>query len=115
MSLLFAAALFLSALLLFWVQPLAGKAVLPVLGGAPAVWNTCMLFFQAVLLAGTAYAHALPAWLGVRRHALLHLGVLLLPLLVLPLRPPAGWDDPRQLPPVWWLIGFLFLAAGLPF
>ena len=52
MPLLFAAALFVSAALLFWVQPLVGKMLLPLLGGTPAVWNTCLLFFQAALLAG---------------------------------------------------------------
>src|SRR5919197_922723 len=72
MSLLFAVTLFLSALLLFWVQPLAGKAVLPVLGGTPAVWNTCMLFFQGVLLAGYAYVLALTRWLSQRAQVLVH-------------------------------------------
>src|SRR5215467_12030214 len=62
-----------------------GKMVTPLLGGTPAVWNTCMVFFQAVLLAGYAYAHSATARLGVRRQALLHLGVLLLPVLTLPL------------------------------
>ena len=83
--LLFAATLFVSATLLFLVQPMIGKMLLPMLGGTPAVWNTCMVFFQALLLAGYAYAHATTAWLGVRRQALLHLGVLLLPFLTLSL------------------------------
>ena len=56
---LFTLAIFLSATLLFMVQPLAGKILLPVLGGSPAVWSTCMVFFQAVLLLGYLYAHAL--------------------------------------------------------
>ena len=73
MSLLFAVTLFVSSALLFVVQPMIGRLVLPRLGGTPAVWNTCMVFFQAVLLAGYAYAHAVPGWLGVRRHALLML------------------------------------------
>ena len=76
MRLLYAATLFVSAALLFLVQPLLARMVLPMLGGAPAVWNTCMVFFQAALLAGYAYAHAAPARLGVRRHAVLHLGLL---------------------------------------
>src|SRR5437762_3193369 len=78
---LFAATLFVSATLLFLVQPMIGKMLLPMLGGTPAVWNTCMVFFQALLLAGYAYAHVTTAWLGVRKQALLHLAVLLLPLL----------------------------------
>ena len=61
MALLFAVTLFLSALLLFWVQPLVGKMVLPVLGGTPAVWSTCMLFFQCALLGGYAYVLAVSA------------------------------------------------------
>ena len=69
--LLFALTLFTSATLLFLVQPMIGKMLLPMLGGTPAVWNTCMVFFQALLLAGYAYAHATTAWLGVRRQALL--------------------------------------------
>ncbi|HEX8722651.1 MAG TPA: hypothetical protein VF736_18685, partial [Pyrinomonadaceae bacterium] len=69
MPVLFAAALFASAFLLFWVQPLAGKMLLPLLGGTPAVWNTCMLFFQAVLLGGYAYALALTRWLSARAQA----------------------------------------------
>ena len=69
----FAVTLFTSATLLFLVQPMIGKMLLPMLGGTPAVWNTCMVFFQALLLAGYAYAHATTAWLGVRRQALLHL------------------------------------------
>ena len=78
---LFALTLFVSALLLFLVQPMIGKMLLPMLGGTPAVWNTCMVFFQALLLVGYAYAHTTTTWLGARRQAILHLAVLLLPLL----------------------------------
>src|SRR5207302_2287708 len=81
--LVFAFTLFTSATLLFLVQPMIGKTLLPMLGGTPAVWNTCMVFFQALLLAGYAYAHAATALLGVRRQAALHLGVLFLPALSL--------------------------------
>src|SRR4051812_33543250 len=77
----FALTLFGSATLLFLVEPMVGKMILPLLGGTPAVWNTCMVFFQAILLAGYAYAHATTAWLGARKQAVLHLAVLLLPLL----------------------------------
>src|SRR5262245_30300906 len=78
----FALTLFCSASLLFLVEPMVGKVMLPLLGGTPAVWNTCMLFFQAVLLAGYGYAHASTAWLGARRQALLHLAVLAVPFLL---------------------------------
>src|SRR3954470_15582837 len=77
----FALALFLSAALLFVLELLAGKMMLPLLGGTPAVWNTCMVFFQAVLLAGYAFAHASSAGLGPRRQARLQLFVLLLPII----------------------------------
>ena len=63
--LLYAITMFAGATLLFVVQPMVGKMVLPLLGGTPAVWSTCMVFFQAVLLGGYAYAHASTAWLGV--------------------------------------------------
>ena len=85
MPLLFTVTLFLSASLLFMVQPMVGKMVLPLLGGSPAVWSTCMVFFQVALLGGYAYAHASTAWLGVRRQSIVHLGVLALPLIALPL------------------------------
>src|SRR3984957_14489366 len=111
MRLLFATTLFVSAALLFLVQPLLARMVLPLLGGAPAVWNTCMVFFQAALLAGYAYAHAVPAWLGVRRQAVLHLGLLLLPLLVLPLRLPLWYPNPDDFHPIIWLIGLLLISA----
>jgi hypothetical protein len=112
---LFAITLFLSAALLFLIQPLFAKMVLPLLGGTPAVWNTCMVFFQAVLLAGYAYAHATSAWLGVRRQAVLHLGLLLLPFLVLPLGVAKGWDPTGSGSPIFWLLGLLAVSMGLPF
>ncbi len=75
----FALTLFTSATLLFLVQPMVGKLILPYLGGTPAVWNTCMVFFQAALLAGYGWSHASTAWLGPRRQAVLQLGLLLVP------------------------------------
>ncbi len=111
----FTATIFVSALLLFVVQPMVAKMILPRLGGTPAVWNTCLVFFQAVLLAGYAYAHLTTSWLGVRRQAALHVGVLLVPLAVLPIvvdrvgLPVAGNS------PVLWLLGCLLMTVGLPF
>src|ERR1700716_3626568 len=81
MRLLFATTLFVSAALLFLVQPLLARMVLPLLGGAPAVWNTCMVFFQAALLAGYGYTHSATTRWPVRRQTLVHLGVLVLPFL----------------------------------
>ena len=75
----------LNALLIFWVQPLFAKMVLPLLGGSPSVWTTCMLFFQAALLAGYAYGHAGIRALGIRRHAMLHGVIVWLPLMLLPI------------------------------
>ena len=83
--LLYAVTMFTGATLLFVVQPMVGKMILPLLGGTPAVWSTCMVFFQAVLLGGYAYAHASTAWLSVPRQMFLHLALLALPLTVLPL------------------------------
>ena len=117
MPTLFALTLLVGASLLFVVQPMIARMVLPLMGGSPAVWNTCMVFFQAALLAGYAYAHATTAWLGARRQAALHAGILLLPLLFLPLGIPQEWI--RSLPagtnPGPWLLGLLFATVGLPF
>jgi spermidine synthase len=85
MLLVFAFTLFTSATLLFLVEPMIGKMITPLLGGTPAVWNTCMVFYQAVLLAGYAYAHFSTTWLGARKQAAFHLVLLALPFLFLPL------------------------------
>src|SRR5919107_3279228 len=84
-GLAFTLAVFLSAALLFVIEPMFGKLVLPFLGGSPAVWTTCMLFFQGALLLGYLYAHVGPQWLGVRGHLALHLALLASVLLLLPL------------------------------
>ncbi|HEV7889762.1 MAG TPA: fused MFS/spermidine synthase [Pyrinomonadaceae bacterium] len=116
MTLLFAVTLFLSALLLFWVQPLAGKMVLPLLGGAPAVWNTCLLFFQAALLAGYGYVHASTRLLSTRAQVLLHVTLLLTAALALPvvINETRG-GVPDEAHPALWLLKTLALTAGPPF
>src|SRR5438128_6565326 len=81
----YAFALFASAFLLFSIEPMVAKSITPLLGGTPAVWISCMLFFQALLLAGYVYVHASLGWLGARKQALIQLGVCILPLLVLPI------------------------------
>src|ERR1051325_5521519 len=78
---LFAATIFLSAVLLFWIELALAKILLPRLGGTPAVWNTCMLFFQVLLLAGYSYVVVTTSWLGARKHAVVHSFLLLLSLL----------------------------------
>lgn len=115
MPLVFAFTLFLSALLLFLVQPMIAKMILPKFGGTPAVWNTCMVFFQAALLAGYAYAHAVPQWLGTRRQALVHLGLMLLPFLVLPIAISESYVPPSDTYPVLPMLTLLLLTVGLPF
>lgn len=111
----FTLTVFVSATLLFLVQPMYARMVQPLLGGSPAVWNTCMVFFQAALLAGYVYAHVTTTWLGARRQALLHLIVLLLPFLVLPITLSRATAPPATENPVLWLLGLLTVSVGLPF
>src|SRR5689334_3562774 len=75
---LFSVTLCISAGLLFWIQPLIAKTLLPTLGGAPAVWNTCLLFFQSMLLLGYVYALVSAKWLGLRTQAAVHIVLNLL-------------------------------------
>jgi spermidine synthase len=94
---------------------MVGKLILPLLGGTPAVWSTCLVFFQAALLAGYAYAHASTAWLGTRRQPLLHLAVLAMPLFVLPLGIDRGFLRGSDAHPVIDVLAVLALSVGLPF
>jgi hypothetical protein len=112
---LFAATLFLSALLLFMVQPMFTKMVLPQLGGAPTVWSVAMVFFQAALLAGYAYAHLLVRGMPLGHGALLHLGVLAAAALTLPISVSTALGPAPQSSIALWLIGLLALSVGLPF
>ena len=113
----FTISMFASATLLFLVEPMIAKMLLPLLGGTPAVWNTCMVFFQIMLLAGYFYAYIALKWLGRRTQIVTHLTLVLLPLLVsgLPLHLPRGWEPPTQNSPVFWLLGVLVVSVGLPF
>ena len=111
---LFTAAIFVAAALLFLVQPMVGKMILPRAGGSPQVWNTAMVFFQVALLAGYLYAHLSVRWLGVRRQAILHLVVLALPLVALPIALPDGYP-PAAGGQSGWILGVLTLAVGAPF
>lgn len=115
MLILYGITIFVSASLLFLVQPMFAKMALPLLGGTPAVWNTCMVFFQAMLLLGYLYAHATSRLLGVRRQAILHTLVLLLPALALPIAIASGAKPPAEDNPVGWLLGLLTVSVGLPF
>jgi len=112
---LFSLTLFLSAALLFTVQPMFAKMVLPLLGGAPAVWNACLVFYQAALLAGYLYAHLSLKWLGPRRQAVLHLSLLGLAWIALPIHVAQGWLPPATTFPAPWLWMLLAVSLGLPF
>src|SRR4051794_28371800 len=81
----FVATTFVASTLLFMVQPMFAKMVLPRLGGSPAVWNACVLFFQTTLLVGYLYAHLTVRWLGARRQALLHVLMMASAVALLPL------------------------------
>ncbi len=110
----FAFTLFVSATLLFLVQPMVGKMVLPSLGGTPAVWNTCMVFFQAVLLVGYGYTHTLSTWQSRRRQLLAQFVILALPFLVLPFS-LGNWNPPADHNPVQAVLWLLLGMVGLPF
>src|SRR5882672_2913026 len=113
--LLYALTLFTGATLLFVMQPMVGKMILPLLGGTPAVWSTCMVFFQAALLGGYAYAHALTARVRPARQVLVHLVVLALPFAVLPLAVSPRLLRGGEANPVLDVLTILSLSVGLPF
>ncbi len=112
---LFGFTLFLSAFLLFLLEPMIAKMVLPVLGGTPMVWNTCVVFFQTTLVAGYAYAHGSALWLNSRRYAFTYAAILALPLLVLPVALRGAENPPADGHPIVWLLALLFRSVGLPF
>ncbi|MGO9239575.1 MAG: spermidine synthase [Bryobacteraceae bacterium] len=113
--LLYALTIFLSAFLLFQVQPLIAKMILPWFGGSAAVWATCLLFFQTVLLLGYAYSHGIVERLRPKRQWMLHLALLGLCLLVLPIIPGAAWKPVDPSLPVWRILGLLAVTVGLPY
>jgi hypothetical protein len=112
---LFSLTLFLSAALLFVAELMVARMALPLLGGTPAVWNTCMVFFQGLLLAGYAYAQVVSAWLAAGKQVALHLAALAAPFLLLPVAMPTGWSPPTGSYPIAWLLALLSVAVGLPF
>src|SRR5262245_62668457 len=111
----FFAAILMSAALLFAIQPMFTKMVLPRLGGAAAVWSVAMVFFQATLLAGYAYAHLLTRFAPGRGSVLIHLAVLLIACFALPLHLAEGWDEPPPRGEAFWLLGLFATSIGLPF
>ncbi|MBL8849052.1 MAG: fused MFS/spermidine synthase [Planctomycetaceae bacterium] len=112
---LFCAAVFVSAFLLFQVQPLISKAILPWFGGTPSVWTTCMLFFQVVLFGGYAYAHLVSARLPVRVQGGLHVILLALALATLGILPMSHWKPSGDESPVLRIVQLLGVTVGLPY
>ena len=111
----YTAAIFVSALLLFSVQPLFTKMVLPRLGGSPAVWSVAMVFFQSLLLGGYAYAHYLMQLKNRMLPVAIHLVLLVIALLTLPLSIAGGWGEPPTSGYAVWLLGLFAVSIGLPF
>src|SRR4029453_3688166 len=111
----FSSAIFISAALLFAVEPMFTKMVLPRLGGAAAVWSVAMVFFQATLFGGYAYAHLLTRFAPGRGPVLFLLAVLLIACLALPLHLAGGWGQPPSRGEAFWLLGLFAASIGLPF
>lgn len=114
-TVVFSASVFLSAALLFCVEPMFSKMVLPVLGGSAAVWSVAMVVFQAALLAGYGYAHLLARTLAPVRAAMVHLGVLAVAALTLPIGIAQGFATPPETGVTLWLVGLIIASIGLPF
>jgi hypothetical protein len=112
---LFATTLFFSSLLMFALEPIVAKTVLPILGGTPMVWNTCVLFFQILLLGGYAYAHGVTTWVGSRRSSAAYIVLLVLPFATLPFAIGADAQPRVDGNPIGWLLLVLAKSIGLPF
>jgi SAM-dependent methyltransferase len=112
-ALVYVGAIFAGALLLFAVQPLSGRLMLPLLGGSPAVWNTCLVFFQSALLAGYLYSHFTTKWLSLRWQILLHSLLMAGTFFLLPFAAPAAPESTAS--PAVWLLFALIAMVGLPF
>jgi hypothetical protein len=112
---LFAWTIFVSAFLLFQVQPMIGKFILPWFGSTPGVWTTCMLFFQLLLLAGYAYAHLIVSWLAPRNQALVHVGLLVAAAVTAYIAPKAGWKPTGEEEPIGRILMLLTVSVGLPY
>jgi spermidine synthase len=111
----YALTIFIGAFLLFQVQPLIGKYILPWFGGGPGVWTTCMLFFQLLLLAGYAYAHFVSSYLKPRKQAILHLVLLVAAVASLPIIPSDRWKPQGTENPTVQILALLGVTLGLPY
>jgi SAM-dependent methyltransferase len=112
---LYALTIVVSAFLLFQVQPVIAKIILPWFGGSAAVWTTCLLFFQMVLLLGYLYAHAVVRYLKPRAQMFLHGGLLLASALAVPIYPKLAWKPTGTEEPTWAILSLLGLTVGLPY
>jgi len=114
-TLLAGLSIFAAAFLLFVLEPLVAKRILPWFGGSSAVWSVCLVFYQVALLAGYSYARLLTKYLRQSRQVLVHVAVLVSSLALLPIGPTARWkpDAPGQ--PAWLILGMLTATIGLPF
>ena len=113
--LLYAVTIFVSAFLLFLVQPVMAKQILPWFGGSAAVWTTCLVFFQTTLLAGYAYSDLAVHRLAPRAQVRLHVALLVVSLVVLPIVPGVGWKPAGSENPSWLILGLLAVTIGLPY
>src|SRR5712671_3561728 len=112
---LYALTILVSAFLLFQVQPVIAKIILPWFGGSAAVWTTCLLFFQMVLLLGYLYSHAVVRYLKPRAQMLLHACLLLVSALALPIYPKESWKPAGGAEPTMAILGLLAVTVGLPY
>jgi len=113
--LVYACTIFLSAFLLFAVQPMIGKIILPWFGGSAAVWSTCLMFFQAALLAGYLYAHWSTTWLRPKKQAMLHITLMAVSLALLPILPSPSWKPSQAGDPSLRILLLLAATIGLPY
>src|SRR6186997_1054325 len=113
--LLYACTVFTSAFLLFLVQPIIAKQILPWFGGSATVWTTCLVFFQVALLAGYAYSDLVARHLELKAQIRLHVALLVASLLVLPILPGTYWKPEGEENPSWLILGMLATSIGLPY
>ena len=113
--LLYAVTIFVSAFLLFLVQPVMAKQILPWFGGSAAVWTTCLVFFQTTLLAGYAYSDLAVHRLAPRAQVRLHVALLVVSLIALPIVPGGSWKPAGDENPSWLILGLLAVTIGLPY
>jgi MFS family permease len=111
----FVAAIFTSAALLFAIEPMFTKMVLPRLGGAASVWSIALVFFQATLLGGYVYAHLLTRYFSRRTAIIVHVSAMLIACLVLPVNVAVGWERPPANWEILWLLSLFAISTGLPF